>query len=78
MKNELRVAIPDAIMHRMERVSSAEAARAEGLTIAREMLVAVKDTLQGVQISAPFGRYVYAVEVLEGLQSTDAPSAQVN
>ncbi|MGA3213023.1 MAG: bifunctional homocysteine S-methyltransferase/methylenetetrahydrofolate reductase [Terriglobales bacterium] len=72
MKNELRVAIPDAIMHRMECVSSADAARAEGLAIAREMLVAVKDKLQGVQISAPFGRYVYAVEVLEGLQSSGA------
>jgi methionine synthase / methylenetetrahydrofolate reductase(NADPH) len=75
MKNELRVAVPDAIMHRMERVSSADAARAEGLAIAREMLIAVKDKLQGVQISAPFGRYAYAVEVLEGLRSSSSGAA---
>jgi methionine synthase I (cobalamin-dependent)/5,10-methylenetetrahydrofolate reductase len=70
MKNELRVAIPDEIMHRMERVGSADAARAEGIAIAREMLIAVKEIAQGVQISAPFGRYSAAVDVLEALGSS--------
>jgi homocysteine S-methyltransferase len=70
MKNELRVAIPDEIMHRMERVGSADAARAEGIAIAREMLIAVKEIAQGVQISAPFGRYSSAVDVLEALGSS--------
>jgi homocysteine S-methyltransferase len=64
MKNELRVAIPDEILQRMERVGSADAARAEGIAIAREMLAAVRPTMQGVQLSAPFGRYASAVEVL--------------
>ncbi len=70
MKNELRVAIPDSIMARMERVTNAEAARAEGVAIAREMLAAVKEIAAGVQISAPFGRYSAAVDVLEALGSS--------
>ncbi|MFB3813454.1 MAG: bifunctional homocysteine S-methyltransferase/methylenetetrahydrofolate reductase [Terriglobales bacterium] len=70
MKNELRVAIPDSIIARMEKVTNAEAARAEGVAIAREMLAAVKDIAQGVQISAPFGRYSAAVDVLEALGSS--------
>jgi homocysteine S-methyltransferase len=69
MKNELRVAIPEEIMRRMERVGSADAARAEGIAIAREMLAAVRSTTQGVQLSAPFGRYALAVDVLEVLSS---------
>jgi homocysteine S-methyltransferase len=69
MKNELRIAVPDAILERMARASSAEAARAEGVAIAREMLIAVKDSVQGVQLSAPFGRYSCAVDVLEALGS---------
>jgi homocysteine S-methyltransferase len=70
MKNELRVAIPDEIMRRMERVGSADAARAEGIAIAREMLAAVRPATQGVQLSAPFGRYALAVDVLEVLNSS--------
>jgi len=74
MKNELRVAIPDEIMHRMERVGSADAARAEGIAIAREMLAAVRSSTQGVQLSAPFGRYALAVDVLEVLNSSRGAS----
>lgn len=67
MKNELRIAVPDDIITRMGRAGTAEAARAEGVAIAREMLVAVRDMVQGTQISAPFGRYSSAVDVLEAL-----------
>jgi homocysteine S-methyltransferase len=74
MKNELRVAIPDQIMRRMEQVGSADAARAEGIAIAREMLTAVKSTTQGVQLSAPFGRYALAVDVLEVLNTAHGTS----
>lgn len=70
MKNELRISVPDAILERMGRATSADAARAEGVSIAREMLAALKDTVQGVQISAPFGRYSSAVDVLEALGSS--------
>ena len=44
----------------------------EGIAIAREMLVSVRDLVQGAQISAPQGRYSSAVDVLEALGSTGA------
>jgi len=67
MKNELRVSVPDSILERMARTQNPEAARAEGVAIAREMLIAAKQMVQGAQISAPMGRYTSAVDVLEAL-----------
>ncbi len=67
MKNELRVSVPDEILNRMTKAASAEAAREEGVAIAREMLAAVRGRVQGAQISAPLGRYASAVDVLEAL-----------
>jgi homocysteine S-methyltransferase len=65
MKNELRVSVPDSIVERMSRAANAEAARAEGIQIAREMLQQVHGLVQGAQVSAPLGRYSSAIEVLE-------------
>jgi methionine synthase I (cobalamin-dependent)/5,10-methylenetetrahydrofolate reductase len=73
MKNELRVSVPDAILERMARTQTPEAARAEGVAIAREMLIAARQMAQGAQISAPQGRYSSAVDVLEAL-GTNAPA----
>ncbi len=67
MKNELRVSVPDAILQRMAQAKSPEAAREEGIIIAREMLIAVRSMVQGAQISAPQGRYTSAADVLEAL-----------
>ncbi len=67
MKNELRVSVPDEILNRMAKAATPETARAEGVSIAREMLTAVRDRVQGAQISAPLGRYASAVDVLEAL-----------
>ncbi len=67
MKNELRVSVPDSILERMARAQNPEAARAEGVAIAREMLIAARQMVQGAQISAPMGRYSSAVDVLEAL-----------
>ena len=67
MKNELRVSVPDSILERMARAQTPEAAREEGVAIAREMLIAAKQMAQGAQISAPLGRYSAAVDVLEAL-----------
>jgi methionine synthase / methylenetetrahydrofolate reductase(NADPH) len=75
MKNELRVSVPDAILERMARPQNPEAARAEGVAIAREMLLAVRNAVQGAQISAPQGRYSSAVDVLEAL-GTKSPVVQ--
>jgi homocysteine S-methyltransferase len=54
----------------MNRATTAEAARSEGVAIARDMLSAVRGMVQGAQISAPLGRYSSAVDVLEALGST--------
>jgi homocysteine S-methyltransferase len=69
MKNDLRVSMPDEIMHRMQRADTPELARAEGIRIAREMLTTAKPMIQGVQVSAPFGRYGAAIEILEDVLS---------
>jgi len=64
MKNDLRVAMPEEIMLRMAQADTPEAARAEGIKIAQEMLAAVRPLVQGVQVSAPFGNYEAAAEVI--------------
>ena len=64
MKNDLRVSMPEEIMLRMAQADSPEAARHEGILIAQEMLEAVRPFVQGVQVSAPFGRYTAAAEVI--------------
>ena len=74
MKNELRVSVPDSILVRMARSKTPEAAREEGIAIAREMLVAVRSMVQGAQISAPLGRYASAVDVLEALGTSHSAS----
>ena len=75
MKNELRVSVPDSILERMGKAATPEAARHEGVAIAREMLLAVRGMVQGAQISAPQGKYSSAVDVLEALGSGGAASA---
>jgi methionine synthase / methylenetetrahydrofolate reductase(NADPH) len=65
MKNDLRVSMPDEILVRMQKADTPDRARAEGILIAREMLAAAQPMIQGVQVSAPFGRYSCAVEILE-------------
>jgi homocysteine S-methyltransferase len=63
------VRVTPEIMERMRAASaiSKEAGRDEGLKIARESLLEVRDAIQGVQVSAPFGNVKYALEVFEVL-----------
>ena len=63
------VRVTPSIMDRMRKAStvSKEAGREEGLKIARESLLEVRDEIQGVQVSAPFGNVKYALEVFEAL-----------
>jgi len=67
MVNELRVPVPRQSLERMREAASAEKARQEGVAIARDMVEAVRPVVQGVQISAPFGRYQMAIEVAEAI-----------
>jgi methionine synthase I (cobalamin-dependent)/5,10-methylenetetrahydrofolate reductase len=59
------VSVPDAVITRMRKASdrSKEHAIAEGIAIAREMLERVQGAVQGVQVSAPFGKVELALEV---------------
>jgi methionine synthase / methylenetetrahydrofolate reductase(NADPH) len=67
MVNELRVPVPQPFLERMRLADSGEKARCEGVAIAREMVQRVRPLVQGVQLSAPFGRYQLAVEVAEAI-----------
>ena len=61
------VSVPDSVIARMRKAgeTSKEHAVAEGITIAREMLERVRGDVQGVQVSAPFGKVELALEVFE-------------
>ena len=60
--------IPEAIRERMRKTPGGEAARKEGVRIAREMLFAVRERVQGAYLMPPLGRYELALEVLDGLK----------
>ncbi|HEX5833300.1 MAG TPA: bifunctional homocysteine S-methyltransferase/methylenetetrahydrofolate reductase [Pyrinomonadaceae bacterium] len=64
------VRVTPSIMDRMRDASaiSKEAGRDEGLKIARESLMEVREEIQGVQVSAPFGNVKYALEVFDVLR----------
>lgn len=65
MNNEVPgVVIPDAIMRRMEVVREAEDARKVGIEIAREMVEDLGSAVQGLQLSAPFGRVELALAII--------------
>jgi methionine synthase / methylenetetrahydrofolate reductase(NADPH) len=61
------VSVPDSVLERMRQASARgkEEALAEGVRISQEMLAAVADRVQGVQVAAPLGRVSVALEVLE-------------
>jgi homocysteine S-methyltransferase len=68
MVNELRVPVPEEYMERMRLAESAEAARVEGVKIAQDMVRRVQPMVDGVQLSAPFGRYQMAIDVAEAIE----------
>jgi methionine synthase / methylenetetrahydrofolate reductase(NADPH) len=70
MNNEVPgIVIPPAMLDRMREADTGDKGRAEGVKIAQEILLQVRDRVQGVVISAPFGRYAMAVEVASVLRS---------
>ena len=62
------VTVPDSVIARMRKANekSKEHAVAEGIAIARESLERVRPLVQGVQVSAPFGKVELALEVFRG------------
>ena len=63
------VTVPPTILQRMQRASERgkEHALHEGIAIAREMFAAVRPYVQGLQVSAPFGKVDFALQVFEGV-----------
>lgn len=63
------VNVTPEILERMRIASEKgkEEAREEGIKIARESLLEVRDVIAGVQVSAPFGNVKYALEVFDVL-----------
>ncbi len=59
------VSVPESVLVRMRKATEKgkESALAEGVKIAREMFALVKRDVQGIQVSAPFGRVEVALEV---------------
>ena len=62
------VSVPEPIMERMRRASDGAAALEEGVRIAQEMLEEVRPLVQGVQVSAPFGKIPHALDVFKILK----------
>jgi methionine synthase / methylenetetrahydrofolate reductase(NADPH) len=84
MANEVPgVVLPPEILQRMQRASaqSREHGLQEGIAIAREMFERVRPHVQGLQVSAPFGKVDFALQVFDGIPgirtdvSEDPPSA---
>ena len=58
--------VPDSVRERMRKAGSGAAARKEGVTIAREMLAAVRGRVAGAYVMPPLERYELALEVVDG------------
>ena len=66
------VTVPQHVIDRMRRANdkSKEHGVQEGIAIAREMLERVRPSVQGVQVSAPFGKVELALEVFRDTLAT--------
>jgi len=59
------MSIPEPIRERMRKARKGAEARAEGIAIAQETLLAVAHRVVGAYIMPPLGRYASALEVLQ-------------
>jgi homocysteine S-methyltransferase len=62
------VRVPDALLDRMRRTDTHEAAVAEGIAIAREIATGLRRSVQGIQVSTQTGNIDAALGVLDGLR----------
>ena len=62
------VSVPGPILERMRMAQDGAASLKEGVKVAQEMLMEVRPYVQGVQVSAPFGKIPHALEVFEVLK----------
>ncbi|MFA6929973.1 MAG: bifunctional homocysteine S-methyltransferase/methylenetetrahydrofolate reductase [Lentisphaeria bacterium] len=66
MKNEVPgVVVPDQIIQRIEKCETREEQLAVGIRIAREAIQQIRSMVAGVQVSAPMGNVLAALEVID-------------
>ncbi|MBI4630115.1 MAG: hypothetical protein HY740_00055 [Chloroflexi bacterium] len=64
MHNEVPgIFIPESLRQRME--SAGENGAIEGIKIASELLIELREVVQGVYLMPPFGRYDLAAEIID-------------
>lgn len=69
MHNEVPgVHVPDPILQRMRAAGDVQAQREVGIELSVEILRAVRPMIEGVQISAPFGRVKVVQRILQALR----------
>ena len=65
MKNEVPgVTVPDRVIERMSAAKTKEEQLDAGIAIAKESIEKIRNTVAGVQISAPFGKVEIAIRVM--------------
>jgi homocysteine S-methyltransferase len=60
--------VADSVLERMAAAGDAERQRAVGLEVAVEMIEAVRDRVEGVQVSVPFGRVQIVRDLLDAVR----------
>jgi methionine synthase I (cobalamin-dependent)/5,10-methylenetetrahydrofolate reductase len=60
--------VADSIMERMASVPDKEGQRDMGIRIAIEMIEAVRDRVEGIQVSIPFGRVSVVKEIMDAVR----------
>lgn len=60
------IQIPDGVQARMQ--TAGDRAREEGVRIARQLLEALREEIQGVYLMPPFSRYDMAAEIIEAVR----------
>jgi methionine synthase / methylenetetrahydrofolate reductase(NADPH) len=74
------VNVPDAVIDRMRAATARgkDHALAEGITIARELFAEIRPYVHGLQVSAPFGKVHFALQVFDGIEGIDASVPEDN
>ena len=63
--------VPDKVIRRIADFETKEDQLKAGIEIAQAMVDRVLGFVQGIQVSAPFGRYQLAVEVAEAVLNAE-------
>ena len=61
------VHVPSAMLDRMQRASNARAASSEGVAISAEIARALQNSVQGINVIPPLGRFDLGLALLDAL-----------